>query len=89
MPTISLFYGITISLYFMDNKQHNKAHIHARYQGDEAVLSIADSEVLSGSLPNSKMILLKAWMEIHREDLLANWELAVSGQNPFKIDPLR
>jgi hypothetical protein len=35
------------------------------------------------------MRLVQAWIEIHRDDLLANWKMAVEGQQPFKIDPLR
>jgi hypothetical protein len=33
--------------------------------------------------------LVEAWMEIHRDELMADWELAVSGQPPYKIEPLR
>ena len=40
-------------------------------------------------LPQSKVRMVQAWIEIHREDLLADWELAVNGQAPFSIDPLR
>ena len=36
-----------------------------------------------------KMKMVLAWVEIHRDDLMADWELAVSGQQPFKIEPLR
>jgi hypothetical protein len=35
------------------------------------------------------MKLVQAWIEIHREELLADWQLAVEGQQPFKIEPLR
>ena len=35
------------------------------------------------------MKLLRAWVEIHRDELIADWELAVSGEQPYKIDPLR
>jgi len=35
------------------------------------------------------MKLVQAWMEIHREELLADWELAAQGQPVFKIEPLR
>jgi hypothetical protein len=35
------------------------------------------------------MKLVQAWIEIHNEDLMADWELAINGQNIFKIDPLR
>ena len=44
MPTISIFYGIQIMMYFYDNGKHNLPHIHAEYQDDEAVFSILDGE---------------------------------------------
>lgn len=53
------------------------------------MLSILDGVLLEGSLPRAKMKLVEAWMELHRDELLANWELTVSGQHPFKIDPLK
>jgi hypothetical protein len=36
MPTISMFYGILIALFFRDDAQHKVPHIHARYQGFKA-----------------------------------------------------
>jgi Domain of unknown function (DUF4160) len=42
-----------------------------------------------GKLQRSKLKLVQAWVEIHNEALMANWELAVNGQQVFKIDPLR
>ena len=51
--------------------------------------SILDAAVLSGEIPIAKTRLVQAWIEIHRESLLADWELAVNGQAPFAIDPLR
>ena len=89
MPSISAFYGIIIYMYFKDNRQHKLPHIHAKYQGDEVVVSIPDGEVLSGNINKSKMKLLSAWMEIHKDELIADWELAVSGELPYKIEPLR
>ena len=89
MPAISMFYGIIIYMYFMDNKQHKKPHIHVKYQEDEVVVEIPSGEVLEGSIQNSKMKLLQAWIERHKDELVADWELAVSGQQPYKIDPLR
>ena len=46
-------------------------------------------EVMGGSIPNSKMKLLQAWIELHKDEPIAGWELAVSGQHPYKIEPLR
>lgn len=89
MPMISMFYGIVICLYFFDDERHNLPHIHAKYQGEEAAFSILDGEVLNGSIPPGKTRLVQAWIEIHRESLLADWDLAVNGQIPFSIDPLR
>ena len=89
MPVISMFYGIIIHLYFADNRRHKKPHIHVAYQEAEAVLGLPDGDVLDGSLPANKMKLVQAWMELHRDELLADWDLAVSGQHPYKIDPLR
>jgi len=89
MPTISMFYGILILMYFHDNKRHNRPHIHAEYGEESAVIAIDDGSVLAGSLPTVKMKLVQAWIEIHKEDLMADWKLAVTGEPVFKIDPLR
>ena len=37
MPVISMFYGIIISMYYLDTKQHNLPHIHVSYGEDSAV----------------------------------------------------
>jgi hypothetical protein len=89
MPVISMFYGIIVYLYYVNNRRHKKPHIHVKYQEHEVVISIPEGEVLEGSIPANKMKLLTAWIEIHKDELMANWELAVNGQEPFKIDPLR
>lgn len=78
-----------MSLYFIDNRKHKHPHIHAKYQNNEAVISIPNGELLEGKLPPAKMRLVLAWIEIHKDELMADWDLAVSGQQPFKIDPLR
>jgi hypothetical protein len=53
------------------------------------VFSIPDGELLAGTVPPPKAKLVQAWIEIHREDLMADWALAVSGQQPLRIEPLR
>ena len=89
MPVLSMFYGIIVSLYFFDNKKHKKPHIHVRYQNEEVQISIPDGKVLSGKLTPAKLKLVEAWIEIHREELMADWQLAVNGQEIFKIEPLK
>ena len=76
-------------MFYFDNKKHNLRHIQAQYAEHEAIIGIDDGDILEGSLPRSKMKLVQAWIEIHRDDLLANWRMAVEGQQPFKIEPLR
>ena len=85
MPTISMFYGILIRMFFKDFDRHHTPHIHADYQGEVGVYSIFDGSLLAGSLPPGKHKLVVAWMEIHKDDLLADWELAVNGKKPFEI----
>ena len=89
MPTISMFYGIIIYLYFYDDERHKLPHIHAKYQGQDASFSIAEGALLAGEIPSAKTRLVQAWIEIHRDALLADCELAVNGETPFPIDPLR
>ena len=76
-------------MYYADNKQHHVPHFHAELGDDKAVFSIHDGKLLAGKFPNNKARLVQAWIEIHREELAANWELAVKGEEVFKIDPLK
>ena len=84
-----MFYGIVIRMYFLDNRQHSTPHVHAEYAGAQAVFNIENGDVLAGTLPSRKSRLVQAWIEIHREELLANWQLAINGEEVFRIDPLR
>jgi hypothetical protein len=89
MPVISMFYGLIVSMYYLDTKQHKLPHIHVKYGELEGVYQIPEGTLLEGSLPKNKEKLLLAWIEIHREELMANWELAVRGNRVFIIDPLK
>ena len=89
MPAISMFYGLVVYVYYLDNKQHKSPHIHVRYQDSEVVVSIPDGVVLDGAIPEAKMKLLQAWIELHKDELTANWQLAISGEPPFKIEALK
>jgi len=72
-----------------DTKRHHTPHVHARYQDSTAVIALESGEVLEGCLPPGKLRLVQAWVEIHREDLMADWNLAVAGQQVLPIEPLR
>ena len=89
MPTISMFYGILVLMFFRDNRRHHLQQIYVRYQGQEAAVSIEDGDVLDGAIPPKQLKLVQAWIEIHKEDLMVDWELAVQGDEPFRIPPLQ
>jgi shikimate kinase len=89
MAIISMFYGIIVSMYFFDNRRHKMPHIHIKYQDDEVVISIPDGEALEGKMKSNKLRLVQAWIEIHQDEIMADWELASQGETVFKIDPLK
>ena len=85
MPTISMFYGVIIRMYFTD---HNPPHIHAFY-GEHKAKFTFEGEIMEGKFPSKETKLIQAWMEIHKDELIANWELAKNGERPFEIIPLK
>ena len=89
MAVLSMFYGIIISMYYFDNDRHHSPHIHAKHSSDEAVFCIENGEVLEGDINNKTKKLVRAWIEIHKEELMANWELATNGKNVYQITPLK
>jgi len=77
LPTICLFFGIRILMYWQD---HMPPHFHAEYQGSEALVDIERARVLKGFLPKRQLRLVLAWTELHRDDLMQDWELAKEGK---------
>lgn len=88
MPTISMFFGILIKMNWKDMGQHNSPHFHAYYGDFEAVFGLT-GEIISGKFPAKQSAYVKAWSLIHEEELIANWKLAVNGEETFRIEPLR
>ena len=68
--------------------KHHVPHIHVICGDDESVFSL-DGEKLEGTIQNSKMKLVAAWIEIHKEELRSDWKLLEEGEQPFKIEPLK
>jgi hypothetical protein len=85
MPRVSQFFGIVIAMYYND---HQPAHFHALYGGNEATITIETLEVLSGRLPRRAHALVLEWAALHRDELRANWDLARQGLPVNAIDPL-
>ena len=77
-----------MKMFFKDIEKHKLPPIHAEYQSDVAVDSIRDGTLLARNLPPNKHKLVVAWIEIHKDDLQADWSLAVEGKKPFPIKGL-
>ncbi|MFI3325785.1 MAG: DUF4160 domain-containing protein [Clostridia bacterium] len=86
MPVISMFYGIIIQMF--NNGEHNPPHFHAHYQGYKATFDF-EGDLQKGSMPKKQSKLIAAWAELHKEELEANWELAINEQSLYKIEPLK
>lgn len=86
MPEISNFYGISIYMFFED---HNPPHFHVYYDGSSALVSILDGTILKGSLPPQAKRLVKKWLELHRNELIENWNRLSNSESILSIKPLR
>jgi hypothetical protein len=82
MPTISMFYGIAIRMYFND---HPPPHFTAEYQGHEANVSIRTGKVIAGRLPKTAARIVRAWALRHQDELMANWNRARNEQTLERI----
>lgn len=74
---------------FCAPEEHNPPHFHAYYGEFKAIIDIRSCEINEGYLPNKQKKLVLAWAELRQEELLADWVLAMNGELPFKIDPLK
>ena len=86
MPEISLFRGIRITMYYED---HNPPHFHAEYAGYRCLVDIQEGCVIKGFLPSRQLKLVLAWNELHKDELMQNWELAKDNKALNEIAPLK
>lgn len=88
MPVLSVFYGIIVRMQSEHGGKHHVPHIHVICSDKESVFTL-DGEQLEGEIPLNKKKLVEAWIEIHKEDLQANWKLLDEGEQSFRIEPLK
>ena len=86
MPEISRFYGIIIAIF---HNEHNPPHFHAKYGKQKITVDIRTLQVLEGKLQPRALGLVIEWATQHQEELLKDWDLASSMEEPLKIEPLR
>ena len=86
MPEISRFYGIVIRMYYED---HNPPHFHAIYGRQEAMISILELKIIEGKLSKRAFLMIIEWAILHREALMENWNLSLTGAPLNRIPPLK
>lgn len=89
MPELARFFGIIVRMYAEAGGPHHRPHFHAYYQEEVAIYTIDPIDLIAGSFPRPQQRLVEAWAEIHREELMANWERLQQGRAPNRIEPLR
>lgn len=68
--------------------EHNPPHFHVWYDDYKALITINDG-VVTGSLPRRALHLVYEWLDLHKDELLANWERLTKFETPEKIEPLK
>jgi hypothetical protein len=84
MPEISRFYGIIIT---MNYREHNPPHFHAIYQDYEISVDI-QTGLVNGQMSKRALKMIFEWLDLHKEELLQDWNLAQDRKALLKIEPL-
>lgn len=89
VPEIARFFGIAIHMFVEPGAALHRPRFHAYYLDTAAIYAIDSIESIGGSLPRTQSRLVEAWGELHRDELLKNWDLLQSGHPPMQIAPLQ
>ena len=84
MPEISRFLGIVIGIFY---SEHGVAHFHAVY-GEHEISVEMGSGTIHGEFPARALRLVLEWANLHKQELIDNWQLARQGQPLNRIAPL-
>lgn len=84
MPVISRFLGIIISMFWDD---HAPPHFHAKYGDYEITVDIC-SGVVQGAFPKRALRHVLEWYELHKDELMEDWDLCRKAEMPKPIEPL-
>jgi hypothetical protein len=85
MPTISMFYGIIIKMFFDD---HAPPHFHVEYAEFKALVNIKDLFIMEGCLPKRAEAMVLDWAAHHQSELIEDWNLCMKRSQPKPIQPL-
>jgi hypothetical protein len=85
MATISIFFGIVITMYY---NEHGQPHFHAEYQGQRGVFNFSGNMIRGNMRSNRAKNLIREWALLHRDELERTWNDAREGKTLFGIAPL-
>ena len=85
MPTLSVFYGIVVQMFWRD---HNPPHFHVRYLGYRAMVDIRGLRIMKGALPKREKDLVLTWASAHQGELMEAWKACSRNVPPKQIAPL-
>ena len=71
----------------MNFNEHNPPHFHARY-GDYEITVEINSGIVEGKFPKRALNIVLEWYEIHKTELLEDWNLIRTTGEFKKIQPL-
>jgi integrase len=86
---IAAFYGVTIGFSAARVRRDTAPFVIALCDGAEAGIDVATNAVLFGELPANKLLLVNAWIELHREELVASWHAGRLTGEYMKVEALR
>lgn len=84
MPIISRFLGIFIAMYWDD---HAPPHFHEKYGEYEITVNI-NTGIVEGKFPKRALRHVLEWYELHKNELITDWELCKTNEAPNNIEPL-
>ena len=67
---------------------HMPPHFHAQYGENKILVDIENATAIKGVFPSKQLKLVLAWCEIHREELMLNWENVLRHELLSRINPL-
>ena len=89
MPEISRFLGMVVQ---MDPDDHPWPHFHIRYEGRSAAIFYLRSmsiRIRDRRLPASQAEAVRRWAELHKDELLENWERLERNEHTIRLPPFR
>ena len=84
MPEICRFLGIVVYMLYDD---HRPPHFHAEY-GEYKVSVEISTGIVEGRFPRRALKALMEWYELHKDELLEDWQLAERHEPLNRISPL-